>query len=87
MEERRAYGPEARVRTPLDTNLRGTNGTTDASADAPTDASTDAPTGAPPGEGVLVLPCGHQFHRACCEDWVAMKRRAARCPYCREKLF
>ena len=36
---------------------------------------------------VVALPCGHQFHRSCCEDWISMKQRNAVCPYCREPLF
>lgn len=35
------------------------------------------------GEKVRVLPCGHQFHKDCIEQWLLTKDH---CPYCRQSI-
>uniref|UniRef100_A0A7S3WLJ4 RING-type E3 ubiquitin transferase n=1 Tax=Emiliania huxleyi TaxID=2903 RepID=A0A7S3WLJ4_EMIHU len=38
-------------------------------------------------EPLTVLPCGHEFHACCIEQWLVFRGKAAGCPLCKAPLF
>ena len=38
-------------------------------------------------EPLTVLPCGHEFHAGCIEQWLVFRGKAAGCPLCKAPLF
>ncbi|BFZ64668.1 hypothetical protein YB2330_005819 [Saitoella coloradoensis] len=38
-----------------------------------------------PGELLLTLPCGHEYHKACVEPWLVKRRRV--CPICKRDVI
>lgn len=40
-----------------------------------------------PDEAVVIVVCGHIYHRSCLLPWFETNTRIHTCPYCREELF
>lgn len=36
---------------------------------------------------VMKLPCGHEFHDGCAQDWFARKGMGSTCPNCQRQVF